>query len=314
MTGRSPVRPSVLAGATVALALTVLVAGSTGRATLPRAVPLAVRATPASSASARSRLEAARTFALAIGDGDLSGDLTARYRGYDLVVVDGQEATAAQVAALRQGGRVVLAYLDVGTIEPGRPWFARARPYRLNRWSQWGEWYANISKAGYRRLVAGAVAPGILAKGFDGLFLDNVDMVESHPRQSAAMGALVRSLAHLVHSAGGLLFAQNGADILRPLVGDLDGWNREDVSFTYDFARHSYRRTSAAELGQAQSELRRMSAAGLRVTATDYLAGGPGAGSDALVAAQNACSARALPFVSDIGLRRVPQPPLRCPG
>jgi uncharacterized protein (TIGR01370 family) len=272
--------------------------------------PAAASPSTARSTPTNLRLHDIHTFALAIGDGGLAGDLAARYRGYDLVVVDGQEATRAQVASLHQTGRVVLAYLDVGTIEPGRPWFTRARAYRLDRWAQWGEWYADVSKAGYRRLVAGAVAPQILGKGFDGLFLDNVDMIESHPRQGPGMRALVRALARRVHTAGGVVFAQNGADVLGPLVGTLDGWNREDVSFTYDPGSRSYRPATPGELHAAQSELRRMAAAGKLITATDYLPpGAAGAGA----AANNACAAGALPFVSDLGLRLVPQPPLRCP-
>jgi hypothetical protein len=303
-------RPAALAGLTIVLLLAAPAACSSERAASSRTALPAATPPPLSRAPMAARLRAARSFALAIGDGDLSGDLAARYRGYDLVVVDGQEASSAQVASLRQGGRIVLAYLDVGTIEPGRPWFAQARPYRLNLWPQWGEWFANLLRAGYRRLLAGAVAPAMLAKGFDGLFLDNVDMIESHPRQAPGMRMLVRALAQRVHSAGGALFAQNGADVLGPLLADLDGWNREDVSFTYDFDRHAYRPTTPAERAQAQSELRRLAAAGLRVIATDYLP----AGSDVATALNNACTAGALPFASDIGLRRVPQPPLRCPG
>jgi hypothetical protein len=109
-----------------------------------------------------------------------------------------------------------------------------------------------------------------------------------------------------------VVFAQNGADVLGPLMGALDGWNREDVSFTYDPGSRSYRPTTPGELDAAQSELRRLAAAGLLVTATDYLP--PAAtGAPAAAAVNNACAAGALPFVSDLELRRVPQPPPRCP-
>ena len=172
------------------------------------------------------------------------------YAGYDLVVLDGQEASARQVRALRAAGKVVLAYLDVGTIERGRPWFAAARPYRLNYWPDWGEWYANVSAPGFRRLMANRVAPSMLRKGFSGLFLDNTDMIETHARQTRGMRVLVRSLAHLVHSGHRFLFAQNGEDSIGPLLPYYDGWNREDVSATYDFSRHRYIRQGAGEVAR----------------------------------------------------------------
>src|ERR1044072_915028 len=92
---------------------------------------------PARGASADPRLAGVATFAFAGGGGTLEGDLGARYAGYDLVVLDGQEARKADVAALRASGTIVLGYLSVGTIEPFRPWFKGLRRYRLPGRSGW---------------------------------------------------------------------------------------------------------------------------------------------------------------------------------
>jgi uncharacterized protein (TIGR01370 family) len=255
------------------------------------------------------------SWAFAIGSGDVSGNLARRYAGFDLVVVDGQEASRTQVDALRSGERLVLGYLDVGTIEPGRPWFASARRYRLDFWPDWGEWFADVSRPGYRRLMV-RVARAMLSKGFDGLFLDNVDMISTHPRQTAGMHQLVRALAWVVHRADvgrpGLLFAQNGEDVIGPMLRYLDGWNLEDVTWTYDFGHHRYRHQPASLVRADLDALRRIRRAGQLVTTTDYVAAGDNAA--AAEAARNACSAGALPYVSDINLRRPPPGPLRCPA
>lgn len=257
-----------------------------------------------------ARLRAVHSWAFAIGDGDLNGNLVARYARYDLVIVDGEGASAAQVAALRRAGKIVLAYLDVGTIEPYRSWYPLLKPYRLAYWPDWGEWYAAVSKPGYRRAIAGRIAPILLGKGFDGLFLDNTDMIEAYPRQTAGMRTLIRSLSGLVHGRGELLFAQNGEDTIGPMLRYYDGWNREDVTATYDFSRKRYVIQPRSEIAAAQRALRRIAAAGLFVTATDYTrAGDRGA---ARLAIANACAAGALPFVSDIDLRRVPPMPASC--
>jgi hypothetical protein len=253
-------------------------------------------------------LRDAYSFAFAIGSGALQRDLGR----YDLVVVDGQEASRARVAALRRAGARVLAYLSVGTIEPGRPWYARAKPYRLDLYAEFGEFYADTRRAPYRRLIAGVVAPAMLAKGFDGLFLDNTDMVETHPAQSAGMRALVAALARLVHRNGRVLFTQNGEATIGPTLRLYDGWNREDVTWTYDFVHRRYLRVPARARRAAQTALRRFAAAGLLVTATDYVRAGDAAATAEAVA--NACAAGALPFVSDIGLRRIPRAPPACPS
>ena len=102
----------------------------------------------------------------------------------------------------RSRGKIVLAYLDVGTIEKGRPWYHAASRYRLDYWPNWGEWYADVAAPGFRKLISGTVGPSMLHKGFDGLFLDNTDMIETHPRQTAGMRTLVRRLARLLHRQG----------------------------------------------------------------------------------------------------------------
>ena len=259
-----------------------------------------------------ARLRAVHSWAFAIGDGDLSGNLVARYARYDLLIVDGEGASASQVAALRRAGKLVLAYLDVGTIEPYRSWYPLLKPYRLAYWPDWGEWYAAVSRPGYRRAIAGRIAPMLLSKGFDGLFLDNTDMIDSFPRQTAGMRTLIRSIAGLVHGRGELLFAQNGEDTIGPVLRYYDGWNREDVTATYDFSHKRYVLQPRSEVRAALRALRRIAAAGLLVTSTDYTRTDDRRASG--LAITNACAAGALPFVSDIDLRRVPPVPVRCPA
>jgi hypothetical protein len=274
---------------------------------------LAGAPSPAPAASADPRLAAVETFAFAGGSGTLEGDLSARYAGYDLIVADGQEATAAQAAALRSGGAVVLAYLSAGTIEPYRPWYKRLRRYRLpDRFEEWDEDYARVNSSGFRRQLAKRIAPRMLRKGFDGLFLDNTDMIETHRAQRKGMRKLVAALSRTVDRVPGrYLFTQNGASSLRSTLRFYDGWNREDVSWTYDFGSRSYEPVRPAHAGAARAELARIGAAGLLTTATDYTAAGDAAAAQASLAA--ACAAGAVPFVTDIGLTRIPVPPLRCP-
>lgn len=280
----------------------------------------------ATGAPALSNADTGRTlpptsWAFAIGGDQLDGDAAAvaeRLGGFDLVVVDGEEASAEDVAALKAAGATVLGYLSVGTIEEWRSWYHRLKRYRLDPDGDWeGEWFANVSKRGLRREFTKRIAPSMLVKGFDGLFLDNVAMIENrdYREQRAGMTKLVAALGALVHSDGRLLFAQNGYGSHKKLgiFDSLDGWNLESVTWTYDFDRKKYIRNSDRVIGFTLDELRRAVAKGLIVTATDYTKAGDSAALAEAVA--NACGAGALPYVSDIGLSaaRVPNPPLSCP-
>ena len=257
------------------------------------------------------RLAAVHDFAFGLGLDANDPAVLGSLEQYDLVVVDGELTKPASVARLHQAGAVVLGYLSVGTIEPFRSWYPKLKPFGLrDRFKQFGETYADVDAAGFRHAISRRIAPRLLHKGFDGLFLDNTDMVETHKRERPGMRRLVQSLSHLVHRGGGLLFAQNGEDSIGNLLRFYDGWNREDVSWTYSFRRRGYVHQTPGEIAAAQSALRRIGARGLLVTATDYTGSGDAAAQQESIA--NACAAGALPFVSDIGLTRLPEGPLSC--
>ncbi len=268
-------------------------------------------ASEADGAPRDPRLAGVEDFAFALGMDVDSDAEVASLAPYDLVVVDGELTPPGRISQLRAGGSIVLGYLSVGTIEPYRSWYRMLKPFRLpDRFEEFDEDYARVSAPGFRRAIANRIAPKLLGKGFDGLFLDNVDMVEGHPKQRRGMRRLVRRLAALAHGRGGLLFAQNGERSIGPLLGVLDGWNREDVTWTYSFKRRAYVHRPAAEVEAAKAALTRISSAGLLVTASDYTAGDPAAEQESVA---NACAAGAIPFVSNIALTRLPAAPLSCP-
>ena len=265
----------------------------------------------------------AESFAFGIGNGMIegnAGDVAERLGDYDVVVVDGEEASAAKVSALKAEGSVVLAYLSVGTIEKWRGWYNDLKTYRLAAWQNWkDEWFADVSKAGLRNALADEIAPDILDKGFDGLFLDNVDMIEpnKHKKQREGMRELVARLGDLVHADDGLLFAQNGYWGFKKFGilddGHLDGWNREDVTWTFDFDRRKYVRNSDRGRDEALDDLSKMHDLGLFTTATNYTKRSTGSAVDESI--EDACGVGALPFIGDIGLtaRRLPDSPYVCP-
>jgi polysaccharide biosynthesis protein PelA len=265
------------------------------------------------AASPKNRLESVRnwTFALGVAVADIPvPQLARRFEGHDLVVVDGTDIPAAAVRALQDQGSLVLAYVNVGAIEANRPWTADAAAFRLDHWEQWDEWYADVNQPGFRSLLTATVVPPVLAKGVDGLFLDNVDMVDTHPAQRAAMVGLVAELSATVHAQGGLVLAQNGEDAtVEALVPHLDGWNREDVSFTYDSETGDYVPVAEQDQRAALATIRRLNALGIFVTSVDYLddTNSP----QAHTARATACAAGALAIVADIGLTRT-DPPTTC--
>ncbi|MFT4035422.1 MAG: endo alpha-1,4 polygalactosaminidase [Patulibacter sp.] len=264
----------------------------------------------AAEQTAKARLGAAKSFTMALG-ATLTTSKIARLATRDLVVVDGDDTSAKQVAGLQRRDAVVLGYLSVGTVEAWRSWFSLLRNDRLEALGDWnGERYANVSSAALRDALADQIAPQLLAKGFDGLLLGNVEMVEDHAAQADGMLELVTRIAARVHAAGGVLMAQNGDTIITPYLPLLDGWNREDASGTYDASSGKYVATGADARRAARATLAAVRAAGVITTTTDYFA------SPSSKAARRAirisCAAGAIPTISNAALSAVPKQPARC--
>ena len=182
----------------------------------------------------------------------------------------------------------------------------------MDRWQDWGEWYANVNRPGYRGLIAGRVLPRIMAAGYDGVFLDNVDMVESHPAQRSGMATLLSQVSRQVHARGRLVLAQNGDSQLAwmPLARRLEP--RTSVSPTTSTPENigAPPRTNAPALPAPS--------AGLRATPHclhHRLPGQPcrpASVPQVSEAVRYSCRLGAKPYVGSIGLDRMPRRPLHC--
>ena len=244
-------------------------------------------------------------------------------RCYDVVVIDGEEASEqGDVSALQaQGLR--------------RPRVSQRRHDReVAGWYPDAQALPALRVAGLegrvvrRRLEERAYAthsqtrshPDILAKGFDGLFLDNVDMIEPkrHRRQRDGMRELVARLGDLVHSDGRppvraerLLGLSQVRDPRRRPSGRLEPGGR-DLDVRLRQARSTCATRTAIETRRwTTSPL--MRDRGLFTTATNYTKRSTGPAVDESI--EDACSVGALPFIGDIGLtaKRLPDSPYVCP-
>ena len=189
--------------------------------TRSRAAGLAAAAAVLASAARppRPRGDEHPSFAFAIGNGTLDGP-TPRRSASAMRPSTWSSSTARRRAPASRSdpgrGRDLLGYLSVGTIEKWRPLVRRSSSATGSRaWQDWkDEWFADTSKAGYRRKLVEIAEDEILDKGFDGLFLDNVDMVEvkqPQARSARAWASSSRRCSSCARRRRRLLFAQNGA-------------------------------------------------------------------------------------------------------
>ena len=259
---------------------------------------LLISAQPASAAEQDRypRFTQADSFALALGTDLSESGSRSSLAGYGIAVVDGQQSRSRDIAALQASGTLVIGYLSVGTLEPWRPWYKRLIKFRL-KGKTWGEPYARVSSSAYQRELT-RIASRLAAKGFDGLFLDNMDVVERYPSEAQGMRLLLSRISGQLRQEQKLVIAQNSFSFAKANAALLSGWNREDVSFTFSTKRRSYESVKPSERRRAGWELKTMRRLGLKTFATDYLPDQ----SAAWLARDFACAQGALSFTSNIEL------------
>ena len=224
--------------------------------------------------SAAERLKAAGSWVSYYGNGVIPA--LANFDVVDIDVEDGAaNYQADDVAALKARGKLVVSYLNIGSAEPFRSYWASVEAYSLGKYPGWPEFYMDVSKSGYRDVILNSVVPQLVAKGIDGLFLDNVDAGSNlrRPAVTAGIVELVRqihamhpSLVLIAQSSNLRVLTERGADG-RQFYQYVNGLAREEVSATY---QGGYHRVPAAESDAMLRTLAAWRGKGLTVFTLDY--------------------------------------------
>lgn len=203
----------------------------------------------------------------------------------DLVIVDADGISAAQLARLKRrpdgGRRVVLGYLNVGEAETFRrywqPAWNRNRPDWIGRPNRnWpGHFFVEYWSPEWRGITARAV-DSIVAKGFDGVFLDSVDkyLVWTDRPQEARrdMLGLIDGIARRGRASNPrfLVVPNNAEDLLTDAryVATIDAVVKE--SLLYGVPRLGRRNTSEM-VAWSVSRLKRAQRAGRPILVIEYL-------------------------------------------
>jgi cysteinyl-tRNA synthetase len=260
---------------------------------------------PATRSGRLAALRRVRSWAPVIG-----ADALPALEAPDLIVVDGlpeaggdDSGARARLAAARATGALVIAYLSVGTVEDWRAYASEVAPeWTLGPVAGWdGERFVDARTVGWRRIMAREAA-GLQERGFDGIFLDNLDVAEDHPATQDALVELVEAIGRAADRS--LLIAQNGLATIDRLP--VDGVSREDTWWRWQDDR--YARSPPRETAAILEALRRQRARGIVVLTLDYTEPGDPA-AEAIVAFSRAEGF--VPAVSVLALDRAPHAPAR---
>ncbi|RME01955.1 MAG: hypothetical protein D6814_00515 [Calditrichaeota bacterium] len=167
---------------------------------------------------------------------------------FDMLILEPDEYTRRDLRELTARGKIVLAYLNIGEIEAYRPYAAEVRPeWLLSPNPNWaGHIFVDPAQRGWWHLLQRRAIEPILEMGFQGLFLDSVDLAANgrFPETRPAMVKFIRWLHQKNPSS--ILLLNNGLFLLDDVAHSVHGVVLEEA-FSVADEQGNYRIRSSAE-------------------------------------------------------------------
>ena len=199
-------------------------------------------------------------------------------RKFDLAVLDSD--SHPDLAELKESDTLLIGYVSIGEVGDYR-WYwndIKGKPWILDKNPNWDSYMIDVRSDEWHTLLIERIIPKILAKGFDGIFLDTIDNAEylqryhpkkKYPMMEAAMVRLIKSIRKNFLSV--YLIANRGFAILDEIAGSIDAVVAESIFTTIDFEKNVTRRNKPREYEPTIKQLRKMKRKeGLKILTLDY--------------------------------------------
>ncbi|MBK8430849.1 MAG: endo alpha-1,4 polygalactosaminidase [Chloroflexi bacterium] len=193
--------------------------------------------------------------------------------GVDWALVQAGHFSAEQVAYLHQHHTQTFAYLALSqegiTAESEcRPWHLRDQHGRPIRNANWPTWLVDCNSAEWHAELLNKQIPALTARGFQGLFLDTLDIIGPLPSLKSGLIALIKAI-HQQYPALKLI-ANRGFELYPEIHDCLAGVLFEAFTTAYTNGRYATWDEEGLAWTTVQANLLRTRYPHLPVLALDY--------------------------------------------
>ena len=199
-----------------------------------------------------------------------------RFPCADVLVIDGEYFTAEDVAYLKNRGvKTIYSYLNIGSIESFRDCYEEYSEYTLGEYENWpDEKWIDVSQEEWRNYII-SKGKEFSDKGFDGFFVDNVDIYYMFQTKEIYDG-IVDILTQLKSDTmdviinGGDIFVQEYISSGEDSKRIFDGVNQEDVYTNYNFKEKSFKKNTRENRVYYKNYLKKLLKKGYVVYVLEY--------------------------------------------
>ncbi|MBO4390307.1 MAG: endo alpha-1,4 polygalactosaminidase [Lachnospiraceae bacterium] len=197
-------------------------------------------------------------------------------QGYDILVIDAQYYSEEQIAKLHAEGKTVYSYINVGSIENFRPYYDDYVDLTIAKYEHWDEErWIDVSSREWQDFLLNRLAPEILGKGVDGLFVDNTDVYYIRHTEEIYNGLTdilhgFKSLDTYVSINGGDSYVYEYLDRGGEFREIADAVNQETVFSKIEWDGNRFSKNDAGEREYFQEYIEKVSASGGDIFLLEY--------------------------------------------
>ena len=177
-----------------------------------------------------------KSFAVCYGKIDLK-----KLTFYDVLILEPELYSENDIRRAAKRGTVILGYISITEIGQHQIDFQEFRGDLISKHPFWDSWLMNISKTSIKNMILNQ-ALKIKAKGFHGVFLDNLDNTGvwgnlSHMKEHLI--EIIENIKNLWDSS--IISINNGIHLLDRLNPIIDFVIFESIASDFDFSSREYR-------------------------------------------------------------------------
>lgn len=160
--------------------------------------------------------------------------------GYKYVIIESEHYSKEDVSIIKQNNEKVLCYISLGEVNEKANYYSDLKGFVNDKNEIWNSYYLNLNSLETKNALKCIIIEK-LNKGFDGLFLDNIDNYGSYGKQFAQKQDLVLFLEELRVMYPSLFFIQNsGLQLIEETHELINAIAFESVASDYSFNTNTY--------------------------------------------------------------------------
>lgn len=182
----------------------------------------------------------------------LEGKDYKKAENYSTVVIDPDNFSYDELNKLKSSGTLTYAYINVGALETFRDYYEDFKQIKVKKYEGFDdEFFVDVTDLSWQEHIIN-LCNEALNEGYDGFFLDNIDVYEETGAGKDSFDALskilldVKSIGLPVILNGGKAFVEDYIESGYPAYLICDGIAQEEVFSSYDPASKKYKKSDAS--------------------------------------------------------------------